>query len=299
MLVNNSSLANIFGGFKTAFNKGFAGAPTVYPKIAMEVPSTAREETYAWLGQFPKMREWVGDRVVNQLIAYGYAVKNRRFESTIEVPREDIEDDSYGVFAPLFQEMGAHAAQHPDELVCDLLGSGFTATGYDGKAFFAADHPSFDASGEATTASNIQTGAGSAWFLIDGSRPFRPLIWQARTKYELQSFDRPDDYNVFMADKHLYGVRARGNAGLGLWQLAFGSKADLTIANYEAARAAMAALRGDGGRKLGAMATTLVVPSELEGDGRRIVNAQLVNDGSVAVSNVWAGSAELIVAQRL
>ena len=31
-----------------------------------------------------------------------------------------------------------------------------------------------------------------------------------------------------MTDEHVYGVRARVNAGLGLWQMAYASKAPLT-----------------------------------------------------------------------
>jgi len=82
---------------------------------------------------------------------------------------------------------------------------------------------------------------------------------------------RPDNEHVFKNDEYLYGVRARVNAGYGLWQLAFGSKADLTAANYAAARAAMMDFRADGERVLGVRPTTLVVPPSLEdrsGSGR-------------------------------
>ena len=39
-----------------------------------------------------------------------------------------------------------------------------------------------------------------------------------------------------MTDEHVYGVRARVNGGLGLWQMAYASKAPLTAVNYAAAR---------------------------------------------------------------
>ena len=51
-----------------------------------------------------------------------------------------------------------------------------------------------------------------------------------------------------MNDEFLYGVRARVNAGFGLWQLGFGSKDALNEANYAAARAAMMGFKSDGGR---------------------------------------------------
>lgn len=67
-----------------------------------------------------------------------------------------------------------------------------------------------------------------------------------------------------MTDEYLYGVRARANAGFGLWQLAFGSRAPLTAANYAAARASMSSIKGDQGRVLGIRPNVLVVPPALE-----------------------------------
>ncbi len=112
---------------------------------------------------------------------------------------------------------------------------------------------------------------------------------------------------MFMRDEYLYGVRARVNAGYGLWQMAFASKADLTPANYEAARAAMQAFKGDEGRSLRIKPTHLVVPNALEGAARRLLNngtrveTVTVNgtDTAVSVANEWAGTAELIATSYL
>jgi hypothetical protein len=49
----------------------------------MTVPSSSASETLGWLGQFPKMREWLGDRVINSLAMHGWTITNRRFESTV------------------------------------------------------------------------------------------------------------------------------------------------------------------------------------------------------------------------
>lgn len=61
----------------------------------MEVPSVSREENYKWLGQIPRMREWVGEREIQNLSASDYTIKNKDFELTIAVPRNDIEDGNY------------------------------------------------------------------------------------------------------------------------------------------------------------------------------------------------------------
>jgi len=105
MLINKANLDTLFHSFNAAFTKGFGGAETAYRDIAMVVPSEAESETFGWLGQFPKMREWIGDRVVRNLSAHGFKIVNRKFENTVSVQRTVIEDDRYGVFAPIMQEL--------------------------------------------------------------------------------------------------------------------------------------------------------------------------------------------------
>lgn len=140
MIVNQANLHGLAVSYSTAYNKSFEATQSNYQKIATTVPSTTGEQDYKWLGQMPRMKEWIGEREVQSLAAYDYSIKNKPFEMTIGVPRDDIEDDKYGVYTPLFSNMGEAAALHPDELTFDALMNGFTAKCYDGKAFFAADH---------------------------------------------------------------------------------------------------------------------------------------------------------------
>lgn len=126
MIINAGALDGIFRGFNTSFNKGFQGAESQWGDVAMLVPSSTKELTYAWLGQVPRLREWLGDRVIKSISAYGYTIINRKFEATIEVGRDDIEDDQFGVYGPMFEDMGRAAKEHPDELIFALLGAGTT-----------------------------------------------------------------------------------------------------------------------------------------------------------------------------
>lgn len=116
-----------------------------YQKVATVVPSTTGEQDYKWLGQMPGMREWIGEREVQALAAYDYLIKNKKFEMTIGVPRDDIEDDKYGVYTPLFSNMGEAAALQPDELVFGAMMSGFNEKCYDGLSFFNTAHKVGDA----------------------------------------------------------------------------------------------------------------------------------------------------------
>lgn len=99
MIVNQANLHGLTVGYSTAFNKSFDTTQSNYQKVATVVPSTTGEQDYKWLGQMPGMREWIGEREVQALAAYDYLIKNKKFEMTIGVPRDDIEDDKYGVYA--------------------------------------------------------------------------------------------------------------------------------------------------------------------------------------------------------
>lgn len=140
MIVNQANLHGLTVGYSTAFNKSFDAVQPNYQKVATVVPSATGEQDYKWLGQIPGMREWIGEREVQALAAYDYLIKNRKFEMTLGVPRDDIEDDKYGVYAPYFSHMGEAAALHPDELVFGAMMDGFTEKCYDGLPFFHTAH---------------------------------------------------------------------------------------------------------------------------------------------------------------
>lgn len=141
MIVNAQNLRGIYVAFNTLFNKAFEGQKPTYQRIATVVPSTTESETYAWLGDIPGMREWLGDREVQNLSGSDYTIKNKDFELTVGVGRNAIEDDKIGLYNPSIQMLAESAALHPDELVFSLLSDAFTALCYDGKPFFSADHP--------------------------------------------------------------------------------------------------------------------------------------------------------------
>lgn len=296
MIINHGNLTSLFVGYRTAFNKGFANAPTQWSHVAMKMQSSTRTTTYAWLGSTAPIREWIGDRVVSQLSASGHTIENKKFESTIAVPREDIEDDTFGLHGPMLEKMGRDTAMFPDEQCYALLANGFSQNCYDGQPFFGTDHPvGMPGLTPFVSVSNVQAGAGPARFLIDGGQPIKPLIYQERLPFAFQQLTSDTEERVFMLDEYIYGVRGRSNVGFGLWQLAFASKAALDSVNYEAARVAMQSLKSDSGKVLNIKPTHLIVPPALEGDGRRLLKAMNPDGGT----NEWADSTKLIVSPYL
>ena len=155
LLVNQSSISAIFTNLKSTFNKAFSEAPAVWEKLAMKVPSTGTQTDYAWIENFPKMRKWIGDKVVKALKAGKYVLVNEDFEATVAVRRNDIEDDNLGIYAPQAQNAGFSAKQWPDELIFDKVNGAFTMECFDGQYFVDTDHPVIDpTTGAAASVSN-------------------------------------------------------------------------------------------------------------------------------------------------
>ena len=299
MIITPSALTVLMIGFRREFQQALADTPADWDKAATLVPSSAKSNTYGWLGQFPQFREWIGDRVVKDMAAQSYAITNKDYESTVGVKRTDIEDDNIGVYAPLFSEMGRAAASHPDELVFSLLAAGFTTNCYDGQFFFDTDHPVYpnvDGTGTATTVSNFGGGTGTPWYLLDVSRALKPLIFQQRKAPVFTAMTKVDDEQVFTANEYRYGIDSRCNVGFGFWQQAYASKQTLDVTGYAAARAAMMSVKADGGRPLGIRPTLLVVPPSLESAALEVLKAERDANGK---TNVYQNTAELVVSPWL
>jgi len=140
MLVNKATIQAVFTTLKTTFNNAFDAAPSQWALTAMLVPSGSGQNDYTWLSLFPKMRKWIGDKVIKALEAFKYTVVNDDWEATVEVDRNDIEDDNLGIYAPQAQMAGFSARQLPDEIVADLKNNAFTNVCYDGQYFYDTDH---------------------------------------------------------------------------------------------------------------------------------------------------------------
>lgn len=295
MIINHNNLSAAFNGFKTAFNTGFRDAQPEWSQVASRVPSTTLIENYGWLGQFPRVREWVGEKVVRNLSASKYTLTNKDFEDTVGVDRNHLEDDQYGFYSTIFQEQGYAASTYPDEQVFTLLANAHAGTyglAYDGQYFFDTDHPVNGSS----VANYTDSGSGSRWYLLDVQRPLKPLVWQVRKEPQLLSMNTPNDERVFMQRQFRFGIEARGAAGFGFWQTAYCYRGALNATNYEAVRAAMMAMMSDEGRPLGIKPGLLVVPPSLEGSARAVVGLSTLSGGG---ENPWYNTAKILVSPWL
>jgi phage major head subunit gpT-like protein len=277
-------------------------AKPVWRLLATVIPSSAKSNTYGWLGAFPQMREWIGDRVIKDIAESAYQIFNQKWESTLGVDRVDIEDDNLGQYRVMAREMADEFERFMSRKMAALISGGFANLCYDGQPFFNASHPVYpntDGSGDAAEVSNVigtDMETGSPWALLSLSGSLKPFIVQQRSQPEFEEITDTKNDRVFMQDKYLYGIRYRGSWGYGLWQQAVGSKAPLTAANYEAARLAMQTFKRDGGDPLGLVPTHLIVGPANEAAARSILARELINGGE---SNPNYNTAELLIVPQL
>jgi phage major head subunit gpT-like protein len=290
LVVNKGNLAILNQAFNAAFKNGVGMAKPMWEKIAMSVPSKTGEEKYGWMGTTTKFREWLGDRVVQNLTLHDYTIKNKTFENTVGVKRDEIEDDQYGVYTPLMTQLGMDAALHPDELIFALVQAGFATPCYDGQYFFDTDHP-VGPSDAPVSVSNFGGGAGTAWYLLDTSKVVKPFILQKRRDYAFASKTNLNDDNVFFQNEFIWGADGRLNVGYGLWQLAYASKQALDAAGYGAARSAMMSFKSDSGKPLNITPEILLVPPSLEKAALDVVTAERLANGA---DNVYRNTAKVV-----
>jgi phage major head subunit gpT-like protein len=295
MIINRANMSMLTQALNAAFKNGWALAKPQWQEIAMLVPSSTAEEKYAWLGMTTRFREWLGERQYQNLKQHDYTIKNKTFENTVEVPREHIEDDQYGIYAPLASQLGMDAQLHPDELVFALLQAGFASLCYDGQFFFDTDHP-VGLSGQEVSVSNFGGGAGTAWYLLDTSKIVKPIIFQKRRDYNFVPRTQVNDDNVFERNTFVWGSDARVNVGYGLWQMAYASRQTLDGANYGAARAAMMSVKTDSGKPLATTPNVLLVPPSLEGAALNVTQAERLANGA---TNVYRNTARVVVSPYL
>lgn len=262
-VLNQAAIDALKTALQAQFNKGLAEGNRDWLKIASKLMSNSSSNTYAWISQFPAFREWVGARLHKAVKEQAYQVVNRKFENTLDIPREDIEDDNYGMYAGLAHSYGISVDDLMNDLIFGAVAAGFSSICYDGQFFFDTDHPVYpneDGTGVAATVSNVQAGVAEPWVLLCTKKAPKPFYLQERIAPEfVAKTNALTSEGVFENDVFSYGGRWRGDAVYGFWQLAFGSKATLDETNFNANYKAMMKFKGDGNRKLGIVADTLLV----------------------------------------
>jgi phage major head subunit gpT-like protein len=130
----------------TKWSQAYQAVKNWYEALAMFNPSTTEKNTYGWAAMQVELREWLGERVVQNLVEHDQEIVNKLYEATLRVKRTKVEDDNLGIFTNVqIPQLAQAAKKHPDRLLKALMQA--NGNGFDGVAFFSDSHPSFDKAG--------------------------------------------------------------------------------------------------------------------------------------------------------
>ncbi len=142
-------------GIRAEFFQRFAevNKQTWFEELSTRLQSKTKTETYKFLGSVPPMREWGTRRLARGMYAESYVIEDMKYEITLEVDREEIEDDQTDQIKIRIREMADRAATHKDVLLGQLLANGASSgfNSYDGVSFFNAAHESGDSGSQSNT----------------------------------------------------------------------------------------------------------------------------------------------------
>lgn len=106
--------------------------------------SDQESETYAFLGQSPAMREWIGGRQAKGLRENAQRLTNRHYEATLEIAVRDARRDKTGQIQARVQEFADRSVTHWASLLSTLILNGASTVCYDGQYYFDTDHSEGD-----------------------------------------------------------------------------------------------------------------------------------------------------------
>ena len=118
--------------------------------VANMFNSDQASEDYAFLGQSPVFREWIGGRNAKGLRSNALTIRNVHYESTIEIAVRDARRDKTGQITARVNEWVDRSLTHWASLLSALVVAGESSPCYDGQFYFDTDH----AEGESGTQSN-------------------------------------------------------------------------------------------------------------------------------------------------
>jgi phage major head subunit gpT-like protein len=112
-------------------------------QLCTEMNSTKAAEKYGFLGANPSMREFKDERQPSGFQEQAFTIANKKYESTISINVDALEDDQFGQIALQVRRLAEVTRMYKEEVAFTVLGEGDQTTYgtcYDGKAFFANDH---------------------------------------------------------------------------------------------------------------------------------------------------------------
>jgi phage major head subunit gpT-like protein len=156
MQINKTTLDFLFQQWDQRFQAAFQAQRTYWPNYATLMPSGSSQTVHSWIEQQGGLVEYAGARSVDNIVARDYTLKNRKFQKTIGLDVDKMDDDGLGLFAGEADSLGVQAALWPDDVMTPVVENGKTSVCWDGQYFFDTDHPvDIDDASKGTYSNNL------------------------------------------------------------------------------------------------------------------------------------------------
>lgn len=144
ILSSRAVLGMYYAALENPMNAGWVAG------VANLFGSDQASEQYPFLGQMPRMREWIGGRQAKGLRGNSLTITNKHYEATVEIALRDLRRDKTPQLQARMAEFAQEGEAHWGTLLSTLILNGLTAVCYDGQYYFDTDH----AEGDSGTQSN-------------------------------------------------------------------------------------------------------------------------------------------------
>lgn len=142
MVINKASLEGLQTSFKAIAMQSFKDAPRIdVSRFITDMPVTGGKLTLGWAAFLGKMREWLGDRQINDIVAGNFSITPKHYEITVGVKRDDMDDDNMGQYGPQIALIADGAVRFLDQLCVDAIIANGTC--WDGQPLVDNSHPAF------------------------------------------------------------------------------------------------------------------------------------------------------------
>lgn len=138
MLTHNQALVRATA--RSAFWQRYVGMPSIMDNLFQAVDSDADQESYPGLFYAPGPREMTGSRDHRTVPGFDFTIKNKKWESTVDLAYETVKFAKLGSVGALLGSMGDKARKYPHKLMADLMNVGDAAAslGNDGQIFYSS-----------------------------------------------------------------------------------------------------------------------------------------------------------------
>jgi len=218
ILVSNAVLGMYFARLELPDSAGWIDG------VSNLFNSDQASEEYPFLGQVPRMREWIGGRNAKGLRGNTLTIRNKHYEATMEIALSDLRRDKTPQIQARISEFAEEGDAHWGTLVSDLIIAAPSAVCFDGEYYFDTDHPNiFDAN---TTSNDIQVDISGLPANVHGvvTAPSVEEMQQAIIKGIAQILSFKDDRGPMNSNAKSFLV----TVPLGLWINAVAAVSDVT-----------------------------------------------------------------------